>query len=126
MAISLQTNDDDKVMTISDVTLNGFVLFVDHSDFSAKNTFSHHDTNYIKIFIKDLESIQQANHGAAELIDAEGNELCFKLNRLGHLEITGTLVKYIPLKQELNFGFETDQTCLGPFINDLTLAMNNL
>jgi hypothetical protein len=45
--------------------------------------------------------------------------LCLAMARHGHVLVSGRLRLFSDLPNELSFGFQTDQTCLAPFIHAL-------
>ncbi len=44
----------------------------------------------------------------------------FKMNKLGHVVVTGELFEHSELSQFIKFAFRTDQTVFGPLLRDLT------
>lgn len=125
MAIELQTNDESKVLRITNMAPDSFVLHVRFNGFSGTHTYAHYDTSAIDLFMRDLSSMQAANQGRATYTDCEGSELTFELDEQGHLEVRGTMKQHSPIPQTLQFGFMTDQTCLQPFIAEITKARQN-
>ena len=46
-----------------------------------------------------------------------------KVSALGHIEVSGKVAEYNDLKQTLEFGFVTDQTCLAALIADFNTLL---
>lgn len=119
MEIVLRTYRDDQALHLSKITRDSFVLHVSSSGFSGSSTFYDYDSDTISRFVDKLAGLALSGSGLAELVDIEGNELRFELNKLGHLEVSGKLIPHSIPHQMLEFGFLTDQTCLAPFVADL-------
>jgi hypothetical protein len=71
-------------------------------------------------FVEQLEDIEQSLSGEATLGQQfEEPYIKFKGNGLGHIEVSGLLIVYNENIQKLEFSFTTDQTAVGPFIEEL-------
>ena len=74
-------------------------------------------------FTENLEAIKRNLRGEATLGQQfEESYVRFYGNGLGHITVSGLLAEHKEQTQKLQFSFVTDQTALGPFINDLNEA----
>ena len=72
-------------------------------------------------FLKELKSMKETLKGEARLSEGySDNYISIKATSLGHVEISGEIIKYDDVDQSLAFGFVTDQTCLNALISDFT------
>ena len=124
MTITLKTQRQDQLLELSDFRDDsyvwGFTLRVRSDNFMAIVPMSHYDTSWLKKFVEQLNEMDNTTAGEATLNDEDGQRLRFKLNQLGHLRVSGYLFKSGETKQELNFEFDADQTCLKPFVAELS------
>ena len=121
--VKLQTHSDSQVLEITHLTTTSFSIYVKSDTMCAMGVFCHYVETWLQRFVADLQKLEDLAPGYAQLFDAEGNMLCFAMERLGHLTITGKIVHNGSRRQELVFGFTTDQTCLRPFTSDLKSAI---
>ena len=78
-----------------------------------------YDIKEFSKFINQLEEVYFFKRSEATLSDiCYGSEVLFCSDRLGHLEISGTIFGEAAI-QSLTFSFVADQTCLGDFIRTL-------
>jgi hypothetical protein len=128
MTISLQTHRESQVLSLSEFKADSYVyaftLFVKSGAFSGMVAMSHYDTVWLDAFLEQLRLLERRDVTEAVLEDEEGNTISFKLDRLGHVEVSGELREYTQRTQRLDFAFETDQTCLKPFITELAKVLN--
>lgn len=123
MEIILQTNTEDCVLKISNVTKDSFKISVLSGEFTGNGSMYHYIPKEIDRFIDEMGVLDAANEGGiAELIDVEDNKLTFSKDKLGQVIVTGRLVPHSFPHQELQFGFITDQTCLAPFAAEMKKA----
>ena len=79
--------------------------------------FEHHG---LMSFVSALESVYQALVGEAQLkAEFEEPYISFEGDGRGHVWVRGRLLTTGPNFQTFQFEFDTDQTCLPPFISAL-------
>jgi len=127
MKIKLKTNQNDECLEFCNVERfsdgSGFsaTLVVRSRGFSAEVPFSF-EINPFDKFIVALEEMNHLLHGKARLKpNYEEPFIELELDNLGHLRVRGEMIEYSHMPQSLKFEFETDQTCLKPFIHDLKM-----
>lgn len=116
MSISLNTHREDQLLELSDLEPTSLSLNIRSGTFTGLGDFHHVDTSWLKDFVENLKTISK-NPGVAVLVDLDGNELRFQTD---HLTVSGRIIEPARNRQELQFSFETDQTCLPPFITALS------
>lgn len=120
--IVLQTNDDKKVLRLSD-----FKKFEDGSGYSCKisvcsGDFScdrpfYFDDSHFPDAIRALQQMDAGNLGEATIKGQwEDDFIKFTLDKIGHVVVVGQIFEHAELSQQLKFAFETDRTVLGPLI----------
>lgn len=125
MKIKLKTNSDDHGLEFLDVERfsdgSGYcaVIMVHSRGFSVEIPF-YFEVHPLDAFIENLEKMNQSLIGSARIKPFyEEHFIEFEINALGHVRIRGEMIEYSDMPQRLKFEFETDQTCLSPFIHDL-------
>jgi hypothetical protein len=126
MNIRLRTHTVNSLLEFRDAARSsdgyayGANLFVQARSF-AGNLYVAFETECLEKFIKELEEMDRTLAGSATLKPHyENYSITLKLDRVGHIGVSGELPDYSEgLFQQLLFEFETDQTCLPPFISDL-------
>lgn len=123
MQIDLQTYDEQRQLSFRSLkrTGNSFsgIVRIQSGGFSAERPI-YFELHNIQSFCDQLESLDRLNPGTAKLRgDYEDDYLEFELLSNGHVHVTGELVEHSELGQHLEFGFQTDQTCIRPFLRDL-------
>ena len=123
MDISLQTNSGDRRLEFRDVRKSGkedysCLLVLESRGFSANRSFYFDDYQLVR-FLEDLVVMQRDVKGEALLRHSfEEDRILFKVSTLGHVVVSGFLVEQSDSRQELHFCFETDQTVLGPLLEN--------
>jgi hypothetical protein len=127
MKIKLKTNKDDECLEFCDIERfsdnSGYsaTLVVHSRGFSAEVPFNF-EINPLEKFIIALEDMNHTLHGKARLKpNYEDLFIELELDNLGHLRVRGEMIEYSHMPQCLKFEFETDQTCLEPFIHNLKM-----
>ena len=127
MDISLATYSEDKILKLCNVEHfsdgSGYKadLYVKSRDFSAEIPFYFEDQPLIT-FVANLEKMNSTLTGTALLKPLfEGNCIEFRINNTGHVNVLGHLVEYSEMSQSMDFQFQTDQTCLIPFVRELKI-----
>lgn len=78
-------------------------------------------------FLDDLKKSYRALRGSAELrTQYEEDFVRFEFTSRGHVVVTGILREYGNLNRKLQFGFESDQSFLPPFIAALESVVAEL
>jgi len=94
-------------------------LYVRSGSFALETTF-YFESFPLTEFIKGLSEMAESLKGSALLKPMwEDDFLKFEMLDLGHLAVTGEFTQHTPYEQKLKFGFETDQTAILPFRDDL-------
>lgn len=124
MDIILQTNTDNPSMAFREIT-----RFGDDSGYSARvilrsnwisadYVFFFENRPLIK-FLDGLEKIDRTLSGLARLKpEYEPQFIEFEGMELGHIFVRGELMEHGQHSQRIFFEFQTDQTCLRPFITE--------
>lgn len=130
MDIVLRTNNRDPSFELRDVERyskhSGFcaIVAVRVRGFSGELRVCVEPEPFLE-FVEALEAMDRTLAGSARLKPAyEDPFVDFVLSRTGTLYVSGELVHYAPATQRLQFEFETDQTVLGPFAQELRACMN--
>ncbi|MGI5962902.1 MAG: WapI family immunity protein [Lawsonibacter sp.] len=77
------------------------------------------DSKAFRTFVEQLQQMYYFETNLVEFKDiAYGGNLCFELDRMGHIRISGLLFGNHG-DQHLAFAFNGDQTCLIPFLDGL-------
>lgn len=128
MHISLQTHQENQSLSFSEFKRDSYVcaftLNVKSGNFTGMVAMSHYDTIWLDDFVSQLQQMEARAIGGATLEDEQGNSVTFTLDHLGHLEVSGHLRECTNTTQKLDFAFMTDQTCLRPFISELTKVLD--
>ncbi|HEY0931937.1 MAG TPA: hypothetical protein VGE27_18625 [Gemmatimonas sp.] len=125
MDIVLHTHVDDPVLALRncrrlDATTFECELYVRSSGFICERTFWFEEPEF-GTFREQLAAMDSTLMGAAELRTRhEENGFRLEVSPTGTVGVTGMLREYGAMNQILRFGFNTDQTVLAPFIQDLT------
>ncbi|HEY1661480.1 MAG TPA: hypothetical protein VGI03_03610 [Verrucomicrobiae bacterium] len=81
----------------------------------------------LKSFIKNITRAYDKVEGKARLADTHEKDFIeISVQTNGHVSITGFVVQYGPLRQELRFGFECDQTFLPDLLKSLKQIAKDL
>jgi hypothetical protein len=122
MDVVLETHSSNPALALRDVRWfgdsSGYVsqYVVQSGSFAAARPF-YFEAQPLATFLEALEEMDRTLQGAAELRPLfEPEFLRLSLDHTGHIEVTGELVENGPSYQSLNYSFQTDQTCLKPFI----------
>ena len=123
----LLTNSDEKVLVFSDFSVAGKDSF--KSLVSLKSGgFSYNGYlvfNCYSSFLDDLEKMESDLLGDTRLEEEyHENYIKFEINRLGQVLVSGFIVEYGEISQNMHFAFKTDQTCLKSFINSFKIALS--
>lgn len=87
--------------------------------FSAKKSF-YFEEGMLDQFLSHLIDMNRTLSGKAILKPYyEPDYISLGMQTGGHILVSGELFEYSLSSQHLEFGFETDQTCLNQFIADL-------
>lgn len=85
--------------------------------FSARRPFYFSPLSRV---LSELESLNSSLTGKVTFSeDYEDNAISFECDKFGHVIVEGELYLHSEHYHALRFSFETDQTCLAPFIRDL-------
>ena len=77
-------------------------------------------------FIIGITEMNQTLKGNAVLKPLyEPNIVEFEMNNVGGLWVRGEMTEYTSKLQKVNFEFKTDQSCLAPFLKDLSSFMES-
>lgn len=121
--IDLRTNDDSKLLRMKDIEKlapDGYrcVLCVRSRGFSCERPFYFDDSSFPDA-VAALRSMNASLSGEAT-ISARWEEdfIRIEANEFGHVTVSGKFVEHAEIPQLLEFGFQTDQTVLGPLIRD--------
>jgi hypothetical protein len=123
MIIKLQTNDPLKQLIFSLTSFDawGFTteLKVVSDWISCNQLFCFSYTN-LENFLSSLKSLQNTFEGLAKL-GGDYNDptaISLEINNQGQILVQGTIEACTPELQRVAFSFFTDQTILGPLIED--------
>ena len=125
MDVLLQTNDDAKYLALLNVERfadgSGFCVQLSvRSDAFAGSIQFCFEPSPLEHFVADLERMDRTLTGSARLKPLyEESKVTFEMLRTGGVAVSGDLVQYGGHTHRLQFGFNTDQTCLAPLIRDL-------
>jgi hypothetical protein len=124
--IELQTHREAATLRLSNVEKfkdgSGYRcdLAVRSGGFVCEQAFRFHDQHLAEA-IKSIREMIGGLPGEAVLKELwEKDFIQFKMNRLGHVVVSGELFDYRELPQSIKFAFRTDQTVFGPLLRDLT------
>lgn len=125
MDLVLQTNTDNPSLALlgaerfSDGSGYAATLSVSSGAYSVKYPFFFEE-HPLNEFIASLSEMQRTLSGVARLKPMwEPQFIEFRATTLGHVLVRGELPGHSQHHQSLVFAFETDQTCLAPFIGAL-------
>ena len=124
--IVLATNSGDPALELRDVERfadgSGFSseMFVCCHGFSALRRFYFSERSF-RAALKALRRMDEQLQGEARLDeDYEHDQfLQFAVDSRGHVTVSGQLVLLDGRSNRLSFTFDTDQTCLAPFVRAL-------
>ena len=105
---------------------SGFVcrLAVRSRAFSAEHDF-YFDRPGLQAFVKNLTAMDHDLTGRAELrTPYEDDRIALEVVPTGSVLVSGELFEHSEHSQKLVFSFRTDQTCLGAFARQLSLALD--
>jgi hypothetical protein len=75
-------------------------------------------------FAHEVEAMDRSLRGSAHLRSGhEDHWLELAVGSTGAVWVSGELFEYAEQEQRLQFGFRTDQTCLGPLASDLRACL---
>jgi hypothetical protein len=125
MDVILQTQSTDPSLDFVGVTRfadgSGYVarLRVRSRGFILDRSF-YFDGPGLADFVEALGAMDRCLSGTAELrTPYEDHYIRLALGPRGRVAVTGEIREYSGFDQLMRFGFETDQTVLGPFARDL-------
>jgi hypothetical protein len=125
MNVLLRTNTSNSHLELRDVKRfkdgSGYssLLVVRSGAFQAEKSFYFEEPVFDQ-FLSQLVEMNRTLSGKAILKPYyEPEYIAFEMLSAGHVQVTGELFEYSAPSQHLEFGFETDQTCLSPLIIDL-------
>lgn len=125
MDITLATNTENPTFKFQNITRfqdgsgYGAEVFVRSRGFSMELPFNF-ETQPLDRFIANLESMNQSLEGNAILKPIyEDQFIELKMGSTGHVIVRGQFTEFTEMPQSLNFAFQTDQSCLAPFIREL-------
>jgi hypothetical protein len=124
--IILATNNDDPALELRSVERfsdgSGFCseMFVCCHGFSAARPFYFSERSF-RAALKALRRMDEQLQGEARFDEdwEQDQFLQFTMRSQGHVFVSGQLVLLTGHTNRLSFSFETDQTCLAPFIRSL-------
>jgi hypothetical protein len=126
MDIILQTNSHEKRLELRNCKKFGdgsgyaVSIFARSGNFSAEIDF-YFEEYPLEQFLKNLALMSRTLKGTAILKPMwEDDFVEVKALNLGHISVTGELSQLSDYSQKLSFGFETDQTALAPFVEQLS------
>jgi len=128
--IILQTHDDTKVLRMSDLKKftggSGYScnITIRSGGFSCERPF-YFDDSHFPDAIEALQKMDAGEPGEA-IIKGQWDDdfIKFESNQSGHVIVTGQMQEHSELSQLLKFGFQTDQTVLGPLVRGLSVLLN--
>ncbi|KIP65160.1 MULTISPECIES: WapI family immunity protein [Vibrio] len=124
--VHLKTHDDTQSLTLQSCKL------VNRTSLKCNLTMKSRGFSYsgnvrfdnVAKFAEDIISMSKTLSGTVTLTEEYGvHFINFKINRLGHVIISGTFAEHSANSQLLEFEFVTDQTCLEAFASDLKLIV---
>jgi hypothetical protein len=130
MDVVLRTHDDAKYLALRNVKRYGdesgycVDLEVRSGGFAARVLFCF-ETVPLARFVTALERMDRDLAGAATLqpLHEDTIVITLALDHAGRVSVSGEIVFHAEHLHRLTFGFETDQTCLGPLVRDLKACM---
>ena len=127
MNIVLRTNTYNPYLELHDVQRRGpnysFYLIIRSGPFEANKSFWV-EVGGFEQFLEQIVEMDKTLRGKAILKPYfEPEYVAVEMLSGGHISVRGELFVYDAISQQLQFGFETDQTCLSPFIADLKTCM---
>jgi hypothetical protein len=129
MDVVLQTNTTDPMLGLLDITRfddgSGYVakLRVSSRGFMVDRPF-YIDESGLVDFVKAIGAMDRTLTEAAELrAPYEDDFIRLELRLRGSVAVTGEVRECSDWEQRLRFGFDTDQTVLGPFARDLQAVL---
>jgi hypothetical protein len=125
MNVTLQTHDPSLLLELRDLHLLGdgndyqCSLVIRSGGFQLEKLFWF-EPSCLRTFLQGLAELDSALVGIAKLQPLyESDYIQLEGTRGGHIVVSGELFGTGEIPQNLRFGFQTDQTCLRPLINDL-------
>ncbi|HSR13840.1 MAG TPA: hypothetical protein VLS90_20500, partial [Thermodesulfobacteriota bacterium] len=125
MNVGLKTNDETQSLHFKDIERfpdgsgYGATILVRSRGFSVATRF-YFEPQPLEAFLVGLKMMDRSLKGKAMLKPLwEGHFVEFEMGTLGRVRVRGEIIEYSHMRQSLHFAFETDQTCLSPFIRDL-------
>jgi hypothetical protein len=121
--IDLRTNDDSKLLQMKDIEKlrpDGYrcVLCVRSGGSSCERPFYFDDSSFPDA-VAALRTMNASLAGATTIKGRwEEDFIYIEANEFGHVFVSGEIVEYAEIPQRLKFGFQTDQTVLGPLVRD--------
>lgn len=122
MDVILRTNTSNPHLELRDVKRfkdgSGYssLIIVRSGAFRAEKSFYFEEPVFDQ-FLEHLIEMNRTLSGKAILKPYyEPEYIAFEMLSAGHVQVTGELFEYSAPAQHLEFGFETDQTCLSPLI----------
>ena len=132
MKIVLPTNSEDKKLEFYNCKKFGdgsgyrVDVHIYSNGFSAKTDFFFEEFS-LGQFIESLSQMSITLQGKALLKPMwEDDHIEMTLLELGHVAVRGEFKRISEYTQQLNFGFETDQTALAPFTEQLRELSNSV
>ncbi|HYJ46194.1 MAG TPA: hypothetical protein VEV81_06235 [Pyrinomonadaceae bacterium] len=125
MNVILRTNTSNPQLELRDVKRfkegSGYIsLLVVRSGAFQAEKFFYFEEPVFEQFLEQIIEMNRTLSGKAILKPYyEPEYIAFEMLTAGHVQVTGELFEYSAPAQHLEFGFETDQTCLSPLITDL-------
>jgi hypothetical protein len=122
MDVVLRTNSSDPALAFRQVRSVGTayecVLQIRSDGFMSERSFWFEQPD-LQAFVQGLRRMDCELTGEVELRTRyEDNFVRLQVSQRGTVTVSGVLTAYGALNQELRFAFRTDQTVLGPLIND--------
>ena len=128
MNVRLQTKTEDPSLEFVNLARfedgSGYCtdLVVVAHGFSARLYFCF-ETHPMDVFMEQLRAMNATLRGKAVLKPLfEDPYIVLEMQNLGHVHVSGELMRYGELTQRLEFEFMTDQTVLQPLIEDLLVV----
>lgn len=127
--VVLRTHDERKHLALLEVErysdASGYCAFLEvrSDNFAGRIRFCF-EVEPLRAFIDGIERMDRELAGTATLQSVyEEPWLKLEVDHAGRVSVTGELVWYVDYTHRLRFGFQTDQTCLGPFARDLRACL---
>lgn len=127
MNIVLRTNTFNPYLELRDVKRSGpnysLYLIVRSGPFEVNKSFWV-EVEVFEQFLEQLVEMDKTLRGKAILKPYfEPEYVRLEMLSGGHVLVSGELFAFDATSQQLQFGFQIDQTCLSPFIADLKTCM---